>query len=432
MDITQNLDLNDISILKDIAYRSILELETEDGILASGREEAYGCLFGRDSAICILVGLKLYSKLKSDKFLKMAKRTLTTLISLQGKKLNLENGEEPGKFIHEYRKDNFSRLLTAEKPWFVEDGVLKNYDSVDSTPLVLIALYKYLVASKDKKFIKANLSSIIQGLNWILEYGDLDNDGLLEYRYPDYRKSGGLYVQSWTDSLESILKKDGTFPKGPIAPIEVQSFAWLALTLWAHYFIKRVPAYALSLSARATKIKEEFNKKFIIEDQGLYFGAQALDGDKNQIKTVTINPLMCLWSTRWVDEKRECIVEDNYIESFVKRVLLPDMFVPHAGIRTMSALSSTFNPNQDSYHNGSIWPLAIGLGLEGVKTFGFKKEAKLIKEASLKPLRHFKSPIELYTVDHEGNYLEYKNSSGQVSCKNQAWTAFIMLDWLTD
>src|SRR5689334_21989091 len=101
---------------------------------------------------------------------------------------------------------------------------------------------------------------------------------------------------------------------------------------------------------------------------------------------------------------------------------MDDMFDETAGIRTMSKLSLTFNPNQNSYHNGSFWPKLNGLAYEGLLKWGFLNEAKMLRTASLLPIYYFKSPIELY-VKKEKEYLEYKNESGQVSCKKQAWSA---------
>ncbi len=50
--------------LWNIGMAAIKELETEQGILASGREELYGCIFGRDSLITSLLLLRVYEKTK--------------------------------------------------------------------------------------------------------------------------------------------------------------------------------------------------------------------------------------------------------------------------------------------------------------------------------------------------------------------------------
>ena len=126
-----------MSNLRQIAYNSILELSTGEGINASGKNEVYGCIFGRDSAITILKILHSCQRKRDRKLLEICRRGLLSLINLQGQEVNIESGEEPGKYIHEFRKDtDMERLLSLPKPWFVyPDKTIRNYDSLDSTAL---------------------------------------------------------------------------------------------------------------------------------------------------------------------------------------------------------------------------------------------------------------------------------------------------------
>lgn len=420
------------SNFRDYIHQSLLDLATEDGINASGKDEIYGCIFGRDSAKTILKILKSHQKQPSLELLEICRKGLLTLCSLQGKEVNIESGEEPGKFIHEFRKDKFDHLLALKKPWYLyDDGNLRNYDSIDSTPLILIALYKYFQITLDSKFLISVLPQVEMGLNWIITYGDKDKDNLVDYTLHKDRIHGGLVVQSWTDSYESLMQKDGKFPTYPIAPIEVQAYTWLALKLWARFYKTQSPKFAQKLERFASELKEIFNKLFIFKDGEYYFGAQAIDGNKNLIKTITANPLICLWATDITDTKVECILEEKYIDSMIERAFLPDLFDKDAGIRTMSKNSPTFNPSENSYHNGSFWPMLNGLITEGLEIWGYKSKAAALKKASLKPIYHFNSPIELYMKDPEGNLSEFVSPTGQVGCRVQAWSAASALDWLT-
>ncbi len=421
------------SNFRDYIYQSLLDLATEDGINASGKDEIYGCIFGRDSAKTILKILRTHQKQPSLELLEICRRALLTLCSLQGIEVNIESGEEPGKFIHEFRKDKFEHLVNhPTKPWYLyKDGYMRNYDSIDSTPLILIAIYKYFKATSDSKFLISCLPMVEMGLNWIITYGDRDKDNLVDYTLPKERIHGGLIVQSWTDSHESLTQKNGQFPEYPIAPIEAQAYTWLALELWSSFYKDQAPKFAQKLTLFAKEMKQNFNKLFIFKDGDYYYGAQAIDGNKKLIKTITGNPLICLWATHLTDTSIECIVDNKFIDSMVKRAFLSDLFDPDAGIRTMSTLSPTFNSNKDSYHNGSFWPVLNGLITEGLEIWGFDKEAANLKEASLKPIYHFNSPIELYVKDNNGNLFEYLSPSGQLGCRVQAWSAASALDWLT-
>lgn len=418
--------------LKDLAYNSLLDLITEEGINASGKEEIYGCLFGRDSFITILKILKAHTQSPVPAFLPVIRATLQTHISLQGKEINLESGEEPGKFIHEFRKERFDHLLSLEKPWYVyPDGKLRNYDSLDSTPLALIAMYRYFEATNDLQFIMESMPAIEKGLNWIISYGDSDKDFLQEYKLPTERKHGGLVVQSWTDSHESIRQVDGIFPLYPIAPVEVQGYAWLAIKLWSDFYMDCHPVFANKLASYAKKMKKRFNEAFLYFQGDNLFPAQALDGNKKHITTITGNQLLLLFATYTKAGKKECILYKKHIPYLVERSFQPDMFDTHAGIRTMSTMSPTFNSKENSYHNGSFWPVLNGLAYEGLRKWGYKRKAKGLKEATLHPIVHFQSAIELYIKTEQGELVEFNNGSGQTGCRTQAWTAASILDLVT-
>src|SRR4051812_3995214 len=101
------------SVLWELGLRSIKELETEHGILASGKSEAYGCIFGRDSLITSLELLQAYKKSKNPYFLELVGKVLHNLAALQGTKINIESGEEPGKIIHEYRPTGHEHLTAG-------------------------------------------------------------------------------------------------------------------------------------------------------------------------------------------------------------------------------------------------------------------------------------------------------------------------------
>src|SRR5581483_11233764 len=168
------------------------------------------------------------------------------------------------------------------KPWYVyPDNTIKNYDSLDSTPLALIAIYRYWELTKDTAFVLSVLPAVERGLNWIISYGDRDKDGLLEYELPKERKHGGLTVHSWTDSTESILDKNGKLPMYPIAPVEVQGYAWLALKLWADFYgdetlnIARTQGFANKLQKQAAALKKRFNEAFLFKTKDGMFPAQA-------------------------------------------------------------------------------------------------------------------------------------------------------------
>jgi glycogen debranching enzyme len=416
-------DKDNLSKLWNIGLLTLKELETEKGILASGKEEIFGCIFGRDSLITSLSLLSTYKKTKDPYFLSLVKKILTNLVELQGKEVNIQSGEEPGKCIHEYRQDGHEHLTKrAVSPWYVyEDNTMRNYDTVDATPLLLMAIYEYYRLSNDSLFIEQAMPNINSALDWILAYGDINNDGFIDYRFHPDRISGGLTTQSWMDSSESLFHEDGQSVIYPIAPVEVQSYVYVAMKAWAHYFKDISIERSLQLEDKANSIKELFNQRFIIRDGNTFSLAFALDGEGRQLTAARSSMGHCLWAS-WENEKgyKESILDERYIPLLIKRLMAPDLFVSKAGMRTLSSGSKNFDPY--SYHNGSIWPHDTSIIIAGMETFGFNQEATELRLALMSAYTHFQTPIELF-VFTDGEYKDYCSLGGQIACKKQAWSA---------
>lgn len=415
--------------LLDLGLQTVRELETEQGILASAQSELYGCIFGRDSLITSLKLLQVYKKTKNEDCLRIVKKSLKTLSELQGKEVNIESGEEPGKVIHEYRPTDYEHLTKGlPNPWYVyPDKIMRNFDTVDATPLFLIAAYRYFQVSQDSDFLAQILPNVDMALHWILNYGDGNGDGFIDYTVNPQRKSGGLINQSWMDSDVSAFHEDGAVVKYPLAPVEAQAYVYYALRLWATYYKGKNDEKAQELNEKAQALKKNFNESYLIfNDKRNVYLASAIDGNGKPLTSVRSSMGHALWASLSTldDEQLDGIIEAKYVDKIVKRLLARDMFEPKAGIRTLSVLSRNFQPN--SYHNGSIWPHDNSMIAEGLEHYGFKKEADQARKAYLKAIAHFNTPIELY-VYWGGKYSEYTELSGRTGSKQQAWSAASVL-----
>ncbi|MCL5666779.1 MAG: GH116 family glycosyl hydrolase [Patescibacteria group bacterium] len=411
-----------------MGLNAIRELETDFGILASGREEIYGCIFGRDSLIAGIKLLKAYHKTKDGYFLSLVKKVLLNLARMQGKAVNIESGEEPGKIIHEFRKDRHEHLTSRPAdPWYLyPDNIMRNFDSVDSTPLFLIAVYRYWQASRDEEFLSQIMPNVNSALDWLLRFGDNNSDGFIDYLFHTDRKFGGLRAQSWMDSAESVFHEDGKDTPYPIAPAEVQGYAYLAMRLWAKHFFNIDAGLSAKLTGFADDLKEKFNQKFIIKDNGGLFIASGLDGNCRPMSSARSSMGHLLWAaqTKELDGLQDCILSDEYIPQAIQRLMAPDLFVPQAGIRTLSSNSSHYDPA--SYHNGSIWPHDTAMAAGGMENFGYWKEAKSIGDSLKSAWEHFGTPIELFVYNQNG-FMEYCGPNGQKACAKQAWSAAAIL-----
>lgn len=453
--------------LWDVGILSLRELEAERGILASGRDEVYGCVFGRDSLITSLTLLDLYDKTQDTYFLDLVRKVLLNLAELQGREVNIESGEEPGKMIHEYRPDNHEHLTNPLKkpssvvaeplrirhrtgstapnplsprlgsesfseglsPWYVyADGIMRNYDTVDATPLFLIAVHRYYRATGDCAFVDALVSNVRAAIRWLEEYGDSNGDGFIDYRFHPDRKHGGLVTQSWMDSSESVFFEESLErPQYPIAPVEVQAYTYAAFRAWADFFIGDDAVLSQRLNGRADTLKKKFNASFVLEGKhGKVSLAFAIDGTGRQLISPRSSTGHVLWAA-WKPEPGaipDSVLDDVYIPAIARRLLAPDLYIPRAGIRTLSVRSRAYDSN--SYHNGSIWPHDTAIVADGLENFGFREEAKRVRASLVSAYRHFNTPLELF-VYAGGKFREYEGPSGQGACRKQAWSVASLL-----
>ena len=167
-----------------------------------------------------------------------------------------------------------------------------------------------------------------------------------------------------------------------------------------------------ALRERAATLKRNFNRDFWMEDTT--FIAQALDGDKHQVKAITSNPGHCLWMR---------VLDKAKARHVTRRLLAPDMFTGW-GIRTLSEGAVNYDPC--SYHNGSVWPFDTVLALTGMRGYGFAAEAERVARGLVEAAVQFPMhrPPELFCGDARvpgDPPREYWNT-----CTPQLWSAAAM------
>ncbi|PKM81550.1 MAG: amylo-alpha-1,6-glucosidase [Firmicutes bacterium HGW-Firmicutes-14] len=317
----------------------------------------YAAPFGRDSLIAAWQSLIVNPGL--------AKETLRFLARYQGKEENSWQDEEPGKILHEMRFGEMAR--SGELPH------TPYYGSVDSTLWFIILLADYINWTGDINFFGEMAQPLAQALMWCENYGDMDDDGYIEYRC---RSEKGLFNQGWKDSWDALVDKKGIIPESPFALVEVQAYYYKAM-LDAAGIYEQVgqTAAAEGLRKKAEKLRENFNQDFWSVKNG--FPVFALDGKKKPLTTIVSNPGHCLFTGILPAERAMRVVD---------RLMKPDLFSGW-GIRTMSADEVPFNPM--SYHNGSVWPHDNSIIGFGMRRSGKMNELKLVTDTLFEASRYF-------------------------------------------
>jgi glycogen debranching enzyme len=350
----------------------------------------FATLFGRDSIITAFQTLSFVPG--------VAEGTLRLLASRLGREYDDERDEEPGKVLHELR--------VGEPATLGETPFARYYGSVDATPLFLCLLCQHADWSGNLDLFRELREPAGAALEWIDRYGDLDGDGLVEYRR---RSPHGLETQGWKDSADGVPDESGEPLAAPVALVEVQGYVIRAKRMMARVFeLDGEGARAERLRSEAG-VLEAALERFWVPDPGCY--AIGLDGDKRPGSGLTSNQGHLLWSGVVDDERARCI----------RDVLMrPDMFSGW-GVRTLAESHPAYNPV--GYHTGSVWPHDSALIAFGLRRYGFDEDFTLIFEGLLEAASRFgdyRLP-ELFAGFSRAEFDE--PVPYPVACQPQAWAA---------
>jgi len=307
-------------------------------------------LFGRDSLIVSMQTLAL-----SPRF---AVGSLNALAALQADDYDDARDAQPGKISHEIRHGELATLkLIPHTPYY------GTHEATTLYVLVAAAAWRW---HADREALDRVRPNVERALAWIDKDGDIDGDGLQEYKT---RAPHGYYNQAWKDAGDAILYDNGELADLPIALCEVQGLVVMAKRAWADVLeqVYLDAAGAARLRDQAARLVELIETKFWWDAEGTYY--LGLDGAKQPIMSVASNPGQLLW-TGAVDAGRAARV--------ARRLLADDMWSGW-GIRTLSDRHVAYNPF--SYQLGSVWPHDNALIAAGFRNYGLDAEAAVVARA---------------------------------------------------
>ena len=348
-------------------------------------------LFGRDSIWTARFLLPLGTG--------MARSTLRILADLQGTAAVPATAEQPGKIMHELRRQVLS--IPGES---VEIPPLY-YGTVDATALWICLLHDTWRWGMPDAEVEALLPNLEAALAWMRDFGDADGDGLLEY----VDETGhGLANQGWKDSGDSVQWRDGTLAEGPIALCEVQAYAYEAAVHGAD-LLEAFGRDGSEWRAWAARLREAFGAFWIDDGRGGY-PAIALDAAKQRVDTVTSN-LGHLLGTG--------ILTDAQSAAIAARLVSPELNSGF-GLRTMSTDSAGYWPL--SYHGGSVWTHDTAIAISGLARDGHRNEARELIEGLLAAASAFDYRLpELHSGDSSAELS--RPVPYPAACRPQAWSA---------
>lgn len=317
-------------------------------------------LFGRDSLLPTIQCLTFNPALGA--------RTTKALARWQGEKDDKRTREQPGKILHELRVGELAHLHEVSQT--------PSYAAVDSTLLFLIAIARHVEATGDMGLFETLCPNVDRALGWLDRKTAENEAGYVTY---DGLATGDQPVnQSWRDSGTGVLRADGSYPKPPLALVEVQGYAYQARVLIAS-LLRRADEgdRADALEQAAARLRTSFLKDFWMEAEGCY--CLALEAGGRQVASVTSNAAQVLWTG---------IATPEHANRIAERIMRDDMFSGW-GIRTLSADHPAFDPL--AYQQGSVWAFDNALIVSGLRRYGEDAAALRITAATLDAARGFRN-----------------------------------------
>ncbi len=346
--------------------------------------------FGRDAIITSLQTLWLNPALAAG--------VLRFLASTQARDESAFRDSQPGKILHEMRRGEMAAL--GEVPFG------QYYGAVDTTPLFVMLAGAYERHTGDRGLNDGIWKILLAATEWIERRLDQSSTGFLDYARAE---QSGLVNQAWKDSHDSMFYADGSLPRGPLAVVEVQGYAYAALNAMAELAAARNDRQrSAAWRARAERLRAAIEDRFWVPELNFY--AIAIDGDGNPCSVHASNAGHLLY----------CGVPTEERAAIVAKELLSSRFASGWGIRTLAIGEARYNPM--SYHNGSIWPHDTSLCAAGISRYGGRVPVVQILSDLFEAANHFAMRLpELYCG--------FPRNPGQgpapypVACLPQAWSS---------
>ena len=369
--------------------RSLTVTDTSGSFVAAG-VPWFSALFGRDTLMTALMTGLIGSS--------SARGALRALGALQATASDDRRDADPGKLPHELRRGELAvRGLIPHTPY---------YGTHDAQALYCLALWNAWRWTGDRQLLDEHFDTACAAMRWCDQYGDLDGDGLQEYRT---RSRDGYYNQSWKDAEDAIVTSDGERGPLPLATVELQGYLYAARLAMAELYDEVGDSAAAAHHRKAaTALAELVEQRFFLPQEGFY--ALALDGAKQPLTTIASNPGHLLWCG---------LPSPSRAAQVAGRLLQHDLYTGW-GLRTLSAQHPAYNPL--SYQLGSVWPHDTVLAAAGLFRYGHRDEAATLLRSVLEAACAFEDDRlpELFAGFQRSNEPPVPYSQANVP---QAWAA---------
>jgi len=321
----------------------------------------------------------------------------------------------PGLTLSTGRYDDAKKILAAFAQ-SVSMGMLPNrfqekeppeYNNVDGTLWYFIAVYKYLLATNDKKFV---LNEILPVLKEIIDWHfngtryniHVSEDGLL------FAGESGQQL-TWMDA------RIGTWVVTPRIgkPVEIQALWYNALKIFSELLLlNKQMKEAETMELKAAKAKENFDRLFWNEESNYLYDVI----DEKGIPDITLRPNQIFAISL------PFVLVENEKAKAVLKIIEEKLYTP-VGLRSLPADDVNYRPHyggdqwhrDSSYHEGTVWSWLLGAYIDALIKINSQKSK--IK----KVIEDFKSHLNEACIGSVSEIFDADAPHHPRGCVAQAW-----------
>lgn len=294
-----------------------------------------------------------------------------TMISLPGLCLSTGRFDDAKKIIAAFAKVVDLGMLPNR---FQDNGEAPEYNNVDGTLWYFIAVYKYLQATNDKKFVLEEILPVLKNIiDWHYKgtrYNiHVDDDGLL------YSGEEGVQL-TWMDARIG----DWVVTPRRGKPVEIQALWYNALMIYENLLtLNHEEISAAGILEKAALVKRSFTEQFWYAAGNYLY--DVIDGEN---KDASLRP-----NQLFAASPPFALIEGRKAKAVLK-IVTEKLYTP-VGLRSLPADDERYVPvyggdawhRDASYHQGTVWSWLLGAYIDCVMKLGSKdpkgKSKKLLK-----------------------------------------------------
>jgi predicted glycogen debranching enzyme len=327
-----------------------------------------------------------------------------TMISLPGLTLSTERFDDAKMILTTFAQSVSMGML----PNRFQEKEPPEYNNVDGTLWYFIAVYKYLQATADKKFV---LDEILPVLKEIVDWHfkgtryniHVDEDGLL------YAGEVGQQL-TWMDA------RIGTWVVTPRMgkPVEIQALWYNLLKIFAELLrLNKQKKDADEIEANAAKAKESFDKLFWYPDGNYLY--DVIDENDKPDAALRPNQLFAI-------SLPFALIEGEKAEAVLK-IVEEKLYTP-VGLRSLPAEDVHYVHHyggdqwhrDSSYHEGTVWSWLLGPYVDAL----MKVESGKLKAESV--IANFKYHLNEACIGQVSEIFDADVPHHPRGCVAQAWS----------